>query len=60
MSNEESMRLMELLLSMGYASDLIMLTIKECAYGKAIGPAFCDAYVHYIEKGLTCKTDTHK
>lgn len=44
MTHEDSFRLMELMIKMGYESDLIMLTLNECAYGKGIGPAFLEAF----------------
>ena len=59
MKHEDSFKLIELMIKMGYPANLIMLTLEKCAYGKAIGPAFVDAWIDYREN-LECKTDTPK
>ena len=58
MTHEDSFKLMELMIKMGFEPILIMCTLNECAYGKAIGPSFVDAVM--AQKEITCKTDTHK
>lgn len=49
MTNEESFKLMELLIKMEYESDLIMFTLFHCEMGKTIGVSFCDA-MHDLNK----------
>jgi hypothetical protein len=52
MKHEESFRLMELMLKMGYPSNVIMVTLDHCAHGEAIGPAFMKAYTCYLENKM--------
>jgi hypothetical protein len=54
MKHEESFRLMELMIQMGFSSETIMGTLIYCAMGMSIGPAFMEA----TKDGWTCKTDT--
>ena len=59
MNNEDSFRLMELMIKMGFRSEVVMLTLAKCCRGLEIGDAFLESVCQWNEE-CACKTDTDK
>lgn len=60
MKHEDSFRLIELMLRMGFNADTIMATLFHCALGKSIGCAYYDGLIQMMEfqEQITCKTES--
>lgn len=57
MKNEDSFRMMELMVKMGFPTAVIVLALDNCTEGASVGRAILEAELLY--NGEKCKTDMY-